>query len=405
MILEIKKSKLKGELSARPSKSFAHRYLFSSMLSENECVISNVDFSDDIVATLDSIHAYGKKHYRDFENNKVSFYKGFNKNFDPTFDSKESGTTLRIMLPIALTLYDRATFIGSGRLIERGIGIYEDIFKYISFDKDKYSIKTKGLLSPGLYKLPGNISSQYISGLLYSLPLLDDDSEIILTTKLESKNYVLMTLDVLKKYNIDITTNIYDSTNNTPIYFKIKGNQKYISFDTEIEGDYSNAAFIDAFNYFGNDIKINGLNKDSLQSDKIYKTYFDKLDNEFTEIDISNCIDLGPILITFASLKHGARFINTERLKIKESDRGNAIASELRKCNAKIDVFDNEIIVNKSDLKMPIENLNSHNDHRIAMSLTLLSTLFDINLEDYLCVKKSYPSFFEDLKTLGLQYN
>ena len=163
MILEIKKSKLKGELSARPSKSFAHRYLFSSMLSENECVISNVDFSDDIVATLDSIHAYGKKHYRDFENNKVSFYKGFNKNFNPTFDSKESGTTLRIMLPIALTLYDRATFIGSGRLIERGIGIYEDIFKYINFDKDKYSIKTKGLLSPGLYKLPGNISSQYVS--------------------------------------------------------------------------------------------------------------------------------------------------------------------------------------------------------------------------------------------------
>lgn len=396
----IKKSILNGNIVARPSKSYAHRYLIASALSGNKSTISNVDFSDDINATLNCIHAYGINHLRDFEKRTVEFTNKSINNFNPTFDCKESGTTLRIFFPIAIQKYEQATFIGSDRLIERGIDVYEKIFTHILFDKEKYSIKTKGLLNSGIYNLPGNISSQYISGLLYALPLLDGDSEIRITTELESKNYILLTLDVLKKYGIEIESNILKS-NSEKVNFKIKGNQKYTANDYSLEGDYSNAAFIDAFNYFGSNLKLSGLNPNSYQSDKIYKEYFDRLSNGFVELDISNCIDLGPILITFASLKHGGKFINTKRLKIKESDRGNAIATELRKCNANIDIFDNEIIVNKSELHEPKECFNSHNDHRIAMSLSLLSSKFDICINDAECVKKSYPDYFNDIKKLG----
>ena len=423
MNTQIKKiNKLQGTLTARPSKSFAHRYLIAASLSNDESIISNVDFSNDIIATLNCIHAYGKKHFREFEKHEVHFSNECTKNFDPTFDCKESGTTIRIFMPIALSKYDKATFIGSDRLIERGVDIYENIFKYVTFYKDKYSISTKGTISAGHFELPGNISSQYISGLLYALPLLDADSEIVITTNLESANYILMTLEVLKNYGIQIETNLncmgefhepqnrmggfHEPTNRRgehcePIYFKIKGNQKYIAHNFSIEGDYSNAAFIDAFNYFGNKINLTGLNPDSLQSDSVYKKYFDMLDNEFSEIDISNCIDLGPILITFAALKNGAKFTGTSRLKIKESDRGNVIAEELRKCGADITVLDNEIIINKKELHSSTTPFDSHNDHRIAMSLSLLSTQFDIEISGSECVNKSYPGYFDDLKSLG----
>lgn len=413
MNVQLKKiNSLHGDLVARPSKSFAHRYLIAASLSDDESVISNVDFSNDIVATLNCIHAFGKKHFREFEKHKVLFSNECTKNFDPTFDCKESGTTLRIFLPIALSKYDKTTFIGSDRLIERGIDIYENIFKYVTFYKDKYSISTKGTINAGHFELPGNISSQYISGLLYALPLLDGDSEIVITTELESTNYILMTLEVLKNYGVHIETNLTrrgelcEPENrrgefHEPVYFKIKGNQKFIAHNFSIEGDYSNAAFIDAFNYFGNDINLTGLNPDSLQSDKVYKKYFDVLDKDFSEIDISNCIDLGPILITFAALKYGAKFTGTSRLKIKESDRGNAIAEELRKCGADISVLENEIIVNKKELHSSTTPFNSHNDHRIAMSLSLLSTQFDIEISGSECVSKSYPGYFDDLKSLG----
>ena len=175
----------------------------------------------------------------------------------------------------------------------------------------------------------------------------------------------------------------------------------YKSSDYSIEGDYSNAAFIDAFNYLGSNIEISGLNDNSIQADKIYREHFKKLNEGFANIDISNCIDLGPVLITMAFLKHGAKFTGTKRLKIKESNRGEAISSELKKCGAKIDILDNEIIVNKSNLSKPSSSFDSHNDHRIAMSLSLLSSEFDIVIENSECVKKSYPEYFEDMRMLG----
>ena len=401
MKVNIKKIHLNGCINAKPSKSFAHRYLFASCLSDGESVVSNIDFSEDIKASINCIYAYGKDNLIDYENNKVIFKKSSHKNYNPTFDCKESGTTLRLFFPIALVKYEKTKFIGTDRLMERGISEYEKVLSTIIFNKDVHSISTIGKITSGVYNLHGNISSQYISGLMYSLPLLDGDSQINIITEVESKNYIDMTLAVLREYGILIEEQI----NNGQLSYLIEGNQKYIAKDALIEGDYSNAAFLDAFNYFGNSVIINGLNENSLQSDKIYKEYFKKLDQGFCDLDIGNCIDLGPILMVFASLKDGGRFINTRRLRIKESDRGEAIAVELRKCGCDIRVLDNEIIVDKINLITPNESFDSHNDHRIAMALSLLSTQFDIEINNAECVSKSYPGYFDDIKTLGAVVN
>ena len=197
----------------------------------------------------------------------------------------------------------------------------------------------------------------------------------------------------MNKYSIE-----YQIKNNQIF---IKGNQKYVSKNYEVESDYSNAAFLDSFNYFGSNVQIEGLNPNSLQGDKVYQELFRQLQEGKPTIDISNAIDLGPILFTFASLKNGAIFINTDRLKNKESDRVMAMKEELEKVGVKIDVLENKVVIHKSIIHEPQESFNSHNDHRISMALSLLSTRFDIMIQNADVVKKSYPSYFKDLESLG----
>ncbi len=238
------------------------------------------------------------------------------------------------------------------------------------------------------------------------MPLLNNDSVVNITTELESKNYIDITIDVLKKSNIDIVeydADLKQTENGEKIYhsYTISGNQKYNIDNSIVEGDYSNAAFIDAFNYLGSDIKINGLNINSKQGDKIYKNIFEILNNENATIDISNCIDLGPVLFAFSSLKHGAKFVGTKRLKIKESDRGVAMREELSKFGVEMVIDDDSIIVKKSEVNPPIDNINSHNDHRIIMSMSLFMSRFDITIDGAEAVNKSYPNFYRDLESLG----
>lgn len=395
MKVKIYKSTPKGVLNAPPSKSYSHRYLIAAMLANNESKISNIYFSNDVLATLDCLSSFGCAYKKDFDS--VSFYKDETLNSRPIFNCNESGSTLRFMIPIALTKYEEATFTGSEKLISRGIGVYEDLFikQGIEVNKCKDSIVIKGKLKSGVYEVDGSISSQFVTGLLYALPLLDGDSEIKLLPPINSKNYIDMTLDVLAKYQIK-----FECKENSIL---IKGNQKYIASNHEVEGDYSNTAFLDAFNYLGGDIKVNGLNKNSLQGDKIYIEYFKKLNEGNVTLDISNCIDLGPVLMVFAALKNGARFIGTSRLKIKESDRALAISQELKKVHVKLDVFDDEVVVHKCNLCTPSEPFNSHNDHRIAMALSLISTLYDIEIMDAEAINKSYPHYFEELKKVGVK--
>ena len=407
MKVTIKKSKLNGNINIIPSKSYAHRLLFAAMLSNGCSKVSNVELSDDIKATLDCIKKYGRDFFIDGKTVKFSKKEDNDilnlSNKIPIFNCNESGTTLRMFLPIALTKYNHFIIKAKKRLIERGISIYEEIFKDVKFIKSEDQIEVIGNIKPSVFNVKGNISSQYISGLLYALPLLNEESVINITTKLESKNYIDMTLDVLKKSSVCIRYNNSSGIDNkiTNISFNIKGNQKYGTINEEVEADFSNAAFIDVYNYLGSSIVINNLKKDSLQGDKIYKEYFEVLNSRYDTIDISNCIDLGPVLFAFSSLKKGGKFIGTKRLKIKESDRAIAMKLELEKFGVKVTIDEDEVIIDKTKIHEPVNEIDTHNDHRIAMSMAMFLSEYDIVINNAEVVNKSYPKFFDDLEKLG----
>lgn len=395
MEVKIYKSNPKGTLYVPPSKSYSHRYLLAAMLANNTSEISNIYFSKDILATLNCMSSFGCNY--EVKENSVIVNNCNDIMDNPIFDCNESGSTLRFLIPIALSKYEKVIFKGSRKLISRGIEVYEDIFKNqnIQVIKNEDSILIQGKLHSGTFNVDGSVSSQFITGLLFALPLLDGDSVINIIPPLNSKDYVEMTLDVLRKYKINIEVD--------NLTIKIKGNQKYIASNYCVEGDYSNAAFLDAFNYLNGDVNLLGLNENSLQGDKVYKKYFELLDSANVTLDIENCIDLGPVLMAFASIKHGATLTGTNRLKIKESNRAEAMKIELAKIGIKVDINDNDVIVYKGNISKENIVFDSHNDHRIVMALSILSTLFDITIKGYEAVSKSYPHYFKDLEKLGVK--
>jgi len=230
---------------------------------------------------------------------------------------------------------------------------------------------------------------------LFALPLLYGDSVLEVLPPIESKAYIDMTLEALETFGIKIRQeeNI----------FYIAGNQVYKAKNVLVEGDYSNAAFLDAFNLIGGNVYVEGLRADSLQGDQIYKKYYDIMKDENPTMDISECPDLGPILMGMAAAGHGAHFTGTKRLKIKESDRGSVMAEELAKFGIKVDVMENEIIVYPGTLRKPQEVLSSHNDHRIAMTLTTLCTITGGEIDGAESVKKSFPNYYDVIEGLGIQ--
>lgn len=397
-MIEIKKSKASGKVIVPPSKSYAHRLLIAAALTNKKCCVTNIELSNDIHATINCLETLGKK--VTFDNNKVivETLKNFNELDDVlVFNCLESGSTLRFFIPLALTLGKKVIFKGTEKLISRGISVYEEICakQNIKVIMEQNQITFNGLLKPDTFNIPGNISSQFITGLLFALPLLDSDSYVNITTNLESANYVDITLDVLRLTGIEIV--------NIDNRYIIKGSQEYQVSNFIVEGDYSNAAFLDALNYLDGNVELIGLKENSIQGDKIYKKYFKLLSCGYTEIDLQNAIDLGPILFVMASIFHGAHFINTKRLKIKESNRINDLALELNKFGINVEEYDNEVIIKKQELQKPTEILTGHNDHRIVMSLSVLLTLTGGYIQDEDAVKKSYPRFFEDLKQIGIE--
>ena len=397
-MIEIKKSKASGKVIVPPSKSYAHRLLIAAALTNKKCCVTNIELSNDINATINCLETLGKK--VTFDKNKVivETLKNFNELDDVLiFNCLESGSTLRFFIPLALTLGKTVIFKGTEKLISRGISVYEEICakQNIKVIMEQNQITFNGLLKPDTFNIPGNISSQFITGLLFALPLLDSDSYVNITTNLESANYVDITLDVLRLTGIEIV--------NIDNRYIIKGSQEYQVSNFIVEGDYSNAAFLDALNYLDGSVELFGLKENSIQGDKIYKKYFKLLSCGYTEIDLQNSIDLGPILFVMASIFHGAHFINTKRLKIKESNRINDLALELNKFGINVEEYDNEVIIKKQELQKPTEILTGHNDHRIVMSLSVLLTLTGGYIQDEDAVKKSYPRFFEDLKQIGIE--
>lgn len=397
MKVKILPSKTSGEVSAPPSKSFAHRYLIGSVLSRGKCVIKNIADSDDISATLSCIEQLGGSVTKD--GNTVTVIPTNEKQIEnAVFDCKESGSTLRFFIPVVLaTGAKNCTFSGSERLLARGIKEYEKLFENsdVKINFDKKSIEVNGKLTARNYEISGEVSSQYTTGMLFALSVLDGKSTLKITGNAESRAYVDMTIKVLKDFGADIT----ETEKN---FFEINGKGRLSPGEFTVEGDWSNAAFLIALSRLLGTINVSGLNENSVQGDRFSSVAFDALDGENAEIDLKDCPDLAPILFSYAAYKNGGKFINTRRLRVKESDRANVMAEELKKFGANVKVYENSVEIEKTQLKPPIVPLCGHNDHRIVMALSVLAAVLGAEIDGAEAVNKSYPDFFRVIKKAGV---
>lgn len=404
----------KGRITIPPSKSLSHRGIMAAALANGQSTVENLIFSKDIDATIGCMENLGIKVIKGENSVQVQGTEKLEL-INSQFYCNESGSTLRFIIPIAMVTGGSVTFHGEGRLTTRPLTPYFDIFdeKEINYIYDNaLPLTVNSKIEPGHFKMPGNVSSQFITGLLYALPLLQGDSTIEITTELESKGYVDLTLEVLEKFGVAIENNSYKT-------FHIKGNQSYKAVDYRVDGDYSQAAFWIVAGLIGGEIELLDLLKDSRQGDREIVKIAQKMggsieineDNVKVErsvtkgidIDVSEIPDLLPILAVLGSLSEGTtRLYNGERVRIKESDRIKAISTELKKLGADIEeTHDGLIIHGKPSLNGG--EVDSWNDHRIAMALSVAAVRCDgpVTITDAMAVEKSYPHFYEDVKRLG----
>lgn len=407
-------SKLSGTVNIPSSKSFSHRYLIAAALADGVSRITNVTDSVDISATVSALEAMGAEIT---VNGSEYIVRGISQaKRSAVIDCCESGSTLRFLIPVASALGISAEFIGRGKLPERPITPYirEMSKKGVAFDYNStMPFKTSGTLCAGEYLLEGDVSSQFITGLLFALPLCSGDSVIKLMSRLESKPYADMTVAVLKEFGV----NIREANIDGQLIYLIRGNQSYKPTNGAVEGDFSQAAFFFTANALGSDIEITNLNKNSVQGDKkileilseIGYNRRSKTEKErngqlrpFTA-DAADIPDLVPILTVLGCFTSGkSEIVNAKRLKIKESDRLAAIADALNVIGGKVTDFDDRLEI------MPVDGfaggtVSGCNDHRIVMSAAIAATASSapVTIIGAEAVNKSYPKFFEDFKALG----
>jgi len=385
-----------GSVQAPPSKSMAHRALFCAALAEGESRIGPIAPSEDMLATMDVLSALGASFTRDGDFVLVRGTDCLHP-VTQTVSCRESGSTLRFCVPLCLLSGKAITLTGTGRLMERPMGIYEALCREKGFlySQTAVGITLCGTLQSGEYNIPGNISSQFITGLLLALPLLSGDSILHVTGTLESAAYVDMTLQAMADFGVTVSRQGND--------FSIPGGCRYSSRDYTVEGDHSNAAFLDGFSILGGSVQVAGLREDSLQGDQVYRQIYYALQDGCPTIDIKDCPDLGPVVMALAAAKNGAVLTGTSRLKLKESDRGLAMAEELNKCGVAVTLEENRILVPGGCLQTPESVISGHNDHRIVMAMSLLLSRLGGTLEGAEAVKKSYPDFFAVIKKLGIE--
>ena len=398
MKVTIEKGRAVGTIKAPPSKSMAHRMLICAALAEGTSIINGISECDDVLATLDCMKALGVPFVR--EGDKVTVTGIDMRRACPSSPlyCRESGSTLRFFVPICMLSGKNTMLMASGSLMRRPMSVYENLAKekgYV-YAQDEQSVMVKGPLKAGEYKVAGDISSQFISGLLFALPLTDGDSTLNITPPVESRSYINLTISALEEFGIKIVWKDEHT-------LFIKGNQKYKAIETSVEGDYSNAAFLSALSVLGGDVSVEGLKKDSLQGDRVYTRFFEMLCKGTPTVHIGDCPDLGPVLFAVAAAKYGGVFTGTSRLRIKESDRGAAMAEELKKFGTAVTVHDDTVVVYPADFHAPSETLYGHGDHRIVMSLAVLCTLTGGTIEGAEAVAKSYPDFFLAIDSIGIK--
>ena len=372
--------------------------LICAAMSEGESVISGISECKDVLATLDCLSALGVPYERDGDRVKVKGIDMRKAIPGGALQCRESGSTLRFLVPLCLLSGNNTMLVASGSLMRRPMGVYTNLAKEKNFTflQDERSVMVKGPLKSGEYRVAGDISSQFISGLLFALPLLDGDSRINIIPPIESRSYINLTISALSEFGIKV---VWEDDHT----LFIKGGQKYSPVNVSVEGDYSNAAFLSALSVLGGDVDVEGLKSDSLQGDRVYARYFDMLCKGTPTIHIGDCPDLGPVLFAVAAAKYGGVFTGTSRLRLKESDRGAAMAAELKKFGTAVSIHDDTIVVYPADFHAPNEVLSGYGDHRIVMSLAVLCTLTGGEIDGAEAVAKSYPDFFEAIATLGVK--
>lgn len=404
-----------GNITIPPSKSLAHRAIICACLAPGRSVISNIDYSVDIRATIEGMRHLGASIKEDKDTLFIDGIETFQYDGD-VVNCHESGSTLRFFLPLFSLTGKRATFSGSKRLIERPQNVYEMLFQEqgIDFVRTYPNIIIDGRLKPGELTLKGNVSSQFITGLLFALPLLEADSKIHIEPPFESRSYVDLTIQMLKRFQIIVE---YEDA----YTLAIKGNQQYQPTDVLVEGDYSQLVFWASLGVLNHSVETHGLDLHSLQGDKKTIDIFQSmnagikvLDDGYqfcpstlngTVIDLNDCPDLGPMLFALATQANGkTTFQNAGKLRIKESDRIEAMETELKKLGCSISsTFGTVTITGPVKLQGNV-TLHGHNDHRIVMALSILATIADepITIDDAQAISKSYPGFFKDLASCGI---
>ena len=379
--VEIKAGQLAGTVQVPTSKSAAHRAMIAAALAGGGRV-ENLGDSQDIRATRACL-------------DRLLGEEGL-----PLLDCGESGSTLRFLIPVALALRGGGRFTGHGRLMERPLGPYEKLFreKGLTWERAGGLLTVRGTLPAGRYELPGDVSSQFITGLLFALPLVPGQTEIVLTSPLESEGYVDMTLQVLEQCGVRVEREGYSR-------FVISGGQSYRSCRLAIPGDWSQGAIWYAANFLDHQVKIEGLDADSSQGDKVVASYYWKLARPGDrKLDVSQCPDLAPALGAMAALARGTtRLTGAGRLRLKESDRLSAIAETINCLGGRAEEGADSLTVHGVKELEGGCTVSSHNDHRIAMMAAILATRCrrPVRVTQMECVEKSYPQFWEHFKLLG----
>lgn len=394
MRIEIKPGVARGKVQAPPSKSMAHRYLIAAALAEGRSTVCGIEYSEDILATMDCLRALGLRVQA--EGDRVTVEGKLQPPKEP-LPCRESGSTLRFFLPLCLLFGQPATLRGSARLMERPLGVYEELCgeKEFSFTRAEGEITVSGTLKSGDYTVDGSVSSQFITGLLFALLSTEGKSTLRLTGKVESRSYIDLTLSALREFG-------FDAAWTGDAELTVCGGSGFAR-ELAVEGDYSNAAFFDALNYLCGTVEVTGLSAHSLQGDRVYMPYFKALAAGTPTLSLADCPDLGPILFAVAAALNGAVFTDTARLKIKESDRGAAMAEELLKCGVRLILEENRIIVPGGQLQSPEAPFSGHNDHRIVMSMAVIASRVGGTIIGAEAVSKSLPDFFKKLSALGIE--
>ena len=394
MNVTIRPGTARGAVRAPASKSIGHRALIAAALADGTSEIRGLTASQDILASLDCLNALGVWTKRNGDDVSVKGIGGRTLRRSAGFPCRESGSTLRFFLPVVSALGITGKFTGSPVLMGRPMGPYEELLP--GFTRLEDGIRVSGKLSAGTYRLPGGLSSQFVTGLLFALPLTGGESRIELVPPVESRPYIDLSIDVLRDFGVVIEEP-------EPNVFAVPAGAAYHAKDLQVEGDYSGAAFLDVFNHLGGEVFVEGLTETSAQGDAVYRELFPKLAGGYASADIAQCPDLGPVLIALAALCHGGEITGTRRLRIKESDRGSAMAEEIRKMGGSVIVEENRILIEERPLHAPAGQLFGHGDHRIVMALAVMLTKLGGSIRGAEAADKSFPGFFDKLGELGIE--